>query len=104
MVSYSQDGRLLVLNTPLGENVLLLASFTGTESMSQLFSYQLKMYSTNTAITPASIVGKNVTWCVQHFDKEPRFFNGFVSRFGAGGRTIQNLRVYTAEIVPWPWF
>ena len=37
--------RLLALSTPLGEDVLLLAGFTGGESMSRLFTYSLDLLS-----------------------------------------------------------
>lgn len=104
MVTYAQDARLLVLNTPLGKDVLLLAGFSGTEAMSRLFSYQLEMYSSKPAIAAKDIVGKNVTWCVQHKDKQPRYFNGFVSRFASGGRTHHDVYSYRAEVVPWLWF
>lgn len=104
MPNYTQDTRLLNLNTPLGKDVLLLAAFSGQETMSRLFSYQLDALSTKAGIDPTAIVGKNVTWSVQHHDKEPRFFNGFVSRFGAGPRTIQDLYAYRLEVVPWLWF
>jgi type VI secretion system secreted protein VgrG len=104
MPTWAQDPRLLELNTPLGKDVLLLAKFTGEEAMSRLFRYQLDTFSTKPDINPSSIVGKNVTWSVKHHNSEPRFFNGFVSRFGVGARTIQDLYVYTMEVVPGLWF
>jgi type VI secretion system secreted protein VgrG len=76
MVDYKQDNRLLQLNTPLGKDVLLLAAFSGTETMSRLFHYQLEMYSTRDDLSAKDIVGKNVTWFVHHVDSEPRYFNG----------------------------
>src|SRR5262249_3605256 len=104
MVHYTQPGRLLVLNTPLGQDVLLLNAFSGREELSRLFSYRLEMLSANVTITPEQILGKSVTWSVEHFDKAPRYFNGVVHRFVALDRQIRGLRVYRAEVVPWPWF
>src|SRR5262245_44867433 len=104
MVVYKQENRLLSVDTPLGKDVLLLAGFSGTEALSQLFSYRLEMFSTEENIKARDIVGKNVTWSVDMPDMDPRYFNGFVSRFSAGGRSIQGLRVYIAEVVPWLWF
>src|SRR5262245_49822838 len=104
MPTYAQDTRLLSLATPLGKDVLLLAGFSGHETMSRLFSYQLDTFSTRATIAAKDMVGKSVTWCVQHHDKQPRYFNGFVSRFAAGARTIQELYVYRLEVVPWLWF
>lgn len=102
--SYKQDQRLLSITTPLGKDVLLLAGFTGTEAISRLFSFQLEMYSKKGDLAAKDIVGKNVTWSVKHHDQKPRHFNGFVSRFSSGGKTIQDLYHYTAEVVPWLWF
>ena len=40
---YSQQERLIALTTPLGEDALLLASFSGHEAVSRLFSFQLDL-------------------------------------------------------------
>jgi type VI secretion system secreted protein VgrG len=104
MVHYTQPGRLLVLDTPLGQDVLLLSAFAGREELSRLFAYRLDMLSEDATITPEKILGKSVTWSVEHFDKEPRYFNGVVHRFVALDRQIRAMRVYRAEVVPWTWF
>jgi type VI secretion system secreted protein VgrG len=104
MVHYTQPGRLLVLNTPLGQDVLLLSAFSGREELSRLFTYRLDMLSEDVNITPEKILGKSVTWSVEHFDKVPRYFDGVVRRFVALDRQIRGMRAYRAEVVPWPWF
>src|SRR5262249_12579214 len=43
-------------------------------------------------------------WGVHEIHKEPRFFNGVVSRFAASGAQFHGRRVYRAEVVPWLWF
>jgi type VI secretion system secreted protein VgrG len=100
----SQTNRLLTVSTPLGDNVLLLTAFAGREAMSRLFCYQLELFSEEQAIDPTQIVGKSVTWRIERMPTGSRFFNGFVSRFSAGGRQLRNLRSYRAEVVPWLWF
>src|SRR5262245_15509784 len=104
MGKYKQDTRLLAVNTPLGEDVLLIAGFSGREEMSRLFGYQLEVLSENQSIAAKDVVGQDLTWAVQHVDQEPRFFNGFVSRFTASGVLIRGMRLYRAEVVPWLWF
>lgn len=99
----TQATRLLEVTTPLGKDVLLLDSFSGTENMSTLFSYQLEMYSTKDWIDAQAIVGKKVSWSLKLEDKSERKFSGYVSRFGAGERETA-LRMYRAEVVPWLWF
>ena len=84
MATYTQEQRTLSVSSPLGPDVLLLQGFTGTESISRLFSYQLELASEQEAIAAKDIVGKSVTWSVSRIDQEPRYFNGFVSRFVAG--------------------
>lgn len=104
MVAFQQDKRLLAINTPLGTNAVLLVHFAGTETMSRLFSYQLDVISPKGDLAPNAIVGKNVTWVVQHQHSQPRYFNGFVSRFSSGGKALHDLYAYRLEVVPWLWF
>jgi len=104
MSSFSQAGRLLTLTTPLGDDALLLTAFQGQEALSRPFAYHLEVLSEDDSITAKAIVGKNVTWAVNHTDQEPRVFNGYVSRLMAGGKGLYNLRAYHLEVVPWLWF
>jgi type VI secretion system secreted protein VgrG len=103
-MAIDQATRLLNLQTPLGDNELVLTSFSGREEMSRLFRFQLDMISDNAAVAAADIVGKNVTFSVAKQDDSPRFFNGFVSRFFAGDEDGEGRREYRAEVVPWLWF
>jgi type VI secretion system secreted protein VgrG len=103
MATYSQANRVLVISSPLGPDELLLLGFTGTESISRLFSYQLDLMSPNQAIAAKDIVGQKVTWSVHQTDSAPRYFNGVVSRWAAGPSDRRRLRNYRAEVVPWPW-
>jgi type VI secretion system secreted protein VgrG len=104
MATFTQSRHLLTVSSPLGEDVLLLAGFTGTEELSRLFQFQLELLSDNDAIAPAAIVGQPITWAVNNFDDEPRFFHGYVNRFVAASKTLRGLRAYRAEVVPWLWF
>jgi type VI secretion system secreted protein VgrG len=101
---YTQENRLLSIDTPLGENVLLLSDFSGEEEISRLFRYELVMLSENDSITAADIVGKKVTWTIQSAEGSARYFNGMVQSFSRSGMTAQGLRQYRAEVVPWLWF
>jgi len=46
--SYTQQNRLLSLDTPLGKDVLLLQDLTGHEGISRLFSYDLNLLAYET--------------------------------------------------------
>ena len=56
--SYSQDHRLIAVDTPLGKDVLLLQELTGYEGISRLFSYELNLLAfENDSIAFEDIVG-----------------------------------------------
>jgi type VI secretion system secreted protein VgrG len=101
---YTQTERILSVTTPLGTDVLLMDAFAGEEALSRLFSYQLEMLSTKETLAAKDIVGKSVTWVVRGKDREPRYFNGIVKCFAAGGAHSRDLRRYRAEVVPALWF
>jgi type VI secretion system secreted protein VgrG len=104
MAAITQAQRSLSVTSPLGQDVLLLQGFTGSEALSRLFSYQLDLLSSNEAIKAKDIVGQGVTWSVGHVDHATRVFHGVVNRFVAGARSRRGLRAYRAEVVPWLWF
>jgi type VI secretion system secreted protein VgrG len=103
MTSYAQTKRLLSLSTALGDDVLLLTSFSGSEALSRLFVYHLEMFSENVSIDPNSLVGTPVTWSVENAG-EQRYFNGYVRSLTAGPMSARATRKYLAEVVPWLWF
>src|ERR1700676_1727614 len=57
VVGLAQDGRLIAIQTDLGEDHLMLTSLSGDEAISQLFAYDLTMLSVDHAITAESLVG-----------------------------------------------
>lgn len=105
---YTQENRLIAIDTPLGKDVLLLAGFHGTEALSRLFSFELDMLSENHNVSFEDIIGKNVTISVVLADEDKRYFNGLISRFSqgrGGGEAGGDPRFshYRATMVPWPW-
>jgi type VI secretion system secreted protein VgrG len=115
----TQAHRHIAIGTPLGEDVLLLRSFSYTEQLGRPFEISLDTLSSNSEINFDDIVGRNVTVRLQlpgggerqngggqgtsgGQQDEPRYFNGIVIRFvqvGASGRLTQ----YQATAVPWLW-
>jgi type VI secretion system secreted protein VgrG len=105
---FTQENRYIAVRTALGENVLLLKSFNGTEGISRLFSFELHMLSTNSNIGFDSVVGKDATISLRLFDGKSCYFNGLVNRFvhasgGAEGDEDVRLAHYTATVVPKMW-
>jgi type VI secretion system secreted protein VgrG len=102
---YSQDHRLIAVDTPLGKDVLLLQEITGIEGISSLFSYELNLLAyENDSIVFKDIVGQKVTITLNLPDGTPRYINGYVSRFTQGGTDARLFTHYHAQVVPWLWF
>ncbi|MCZ2080168.1 MAG: type VI secretion system tip protein VgrG [Bryobacteraceae bacterium] len=102
--SITQANRTISIETPLGQDVLILRAFTGTEAVSQLFHFQLDLVSDDAEIDYDAIIGRNVTIAVRLEDESSwRYFNGHVSRFTqlpSEGRLAR----YQAAVEPWLWF
>ena len=102
MAGYSQANRLIQVYTPLGDDVLLLQGFSGSEGISRLFEYDLRMHSENRSIAFESIVGKKATIALKGVDGSKRYINGIVSTFWQGGYST-TFAYYQAKLVPWLW-
>ena len=100
---YTQENRIIAVDTPLGRDVLLLHSFSGVEGISRLFSFNLSLLSENSNIAFTDIIGQRVTISVATSNPSPRYINGFVSRFAQAGADPR-FAYYQAEVVPWLWF
>ena len=110
--AWAQDDRLLSIDTPLGKDYLLLTSVDGEEALSSLYGYEVGMMSTDLAIAAELLIGKPVRICIRGDDETPRYIHGMVAQFRAGPITNRNrhsavdeeLRWYSAQVVPWLWF
>jgi type VI secretion system secreted protein VgrG len=102
-MAFTQEKRLIAIDTPLGKDALLLCGFNGREAISQVFHFSADFVSENHSISFKDIVGKRVTLQVCHSGDDKRFWNGYVSRFSCSGGD-NRFSYYHAEIVPWLWF
>ena len=97
------------VDTPLGTDALLLETLTGTESLSELFRFELGLLApAGTAVAFDKMLGQPVTVRLP-LDGGTRFVNGIVSRFaqgpevrGAAAGDATFVR-YRAEMVPELW-
>lgn len=103
MPEITQQGRLIGIDTPLGADVLLLRSFTGTEGMNRIFHFHLDLLSTNFNLNFDDIMGRNVTVRVRIEDGSERCLNGHIVRF-AQLPVEGHLARYEAVMAPWLWF
>ncbi len=100
---YTQENRLIAINTPLGKDALLLQGFSGHEGISRLFSFHLDLLSLKDSISFKDIVGQNITIEIRLANNSLRYVNGFVSRFAQSG-SEERFTHYQMEVVPWLWF
>jgi type VI secretion system secreted protein VgrG len=103
MPKLTQDTRLLELQTPLGQDVLLIRHIQGREAISHLYSFEIEAFGSNDEPADFSkIVGQPV--CVSAVLKleGKRFFHGIVKSFVRGARSDYNT-AYRLEIVPTFW-
>lgn len=105
MPRYTQAGRPLRIETPLGNDKLLLVGLEGHEGLSELFHFRLQLVfetaSDGQAIRFADILGKPVAVEIDYLDA-PRTIHGIVSSFGEGDRRVGFIQ-YEAEVVPRFW-
>ncbi|HEX4613116.1 MAG TPA: type VI secretion system tip protein TssI/VgrG, partial [Urbifossiella sp.] len=106
---YSQAGRLMAVDTPLGADALLLETLTGSEALSDLFQFELGLLAeSGTAVAFDQLLGQPVTVRLEMPAGGVRFINGIVSRFAQGSelrgtRGDETFVRYRAVIVPKLW-
>ncbi len=100
---YTQSGRPIRVDTPLGEDILLLENFSADEGISQPYSMQLTMLSTQDSLSLDDLLQAPVSVALELSAGEYRYFHGLI-REAEQGETEGELTTYTAEVVPWFWF
>jgi type VI secretion system secreted protein VgrG len=103
----TQQGRMMSITTPLGEDALLINKFSATEALSELFKFEAELLieKENEPLKTEDIeqlLGQPVTVTITQRDETTRFFNGIVNRFAQGGQDDW-FYYYHAEVVPWLW-
>ena len=99
----TQANRAIGIATPLGEDVLLLQSMSGSETIGEMFEYELDLISELQEVNSADILGQNVTVRLNYGKDKSRYFNGYISRF-VRTEDSGNLSHFQATMVPWLWF
>jgi type VI secretion system secreted protein VgrG len=110
MSKYTQENKLIKIETPLGEDVLLLQEFNGTEEVSGLFEFKLKMISEQSDLNLSKVLGMPASIIVRQEDDKERTINGVISSFQQGGTFVLEegdkpiiYTYYFATLVPWLW-
>lgn len=97
-----QQDRPIGVETVFGPDVLALTAFSGTESLSSLFSFDLQMISLRGDLKPKQILGSSISFWVRHQDEKERWFNGIVNSFAYMGMN-DRVHLYQAQVVPRLW-
>jgi type VI secretion system secreted protein VgrG len=101
---FIEENRFLCIQSRLGANELLLDSFTGSEGISQLFSFQLELLSENNRIKFEDILGQTISFGISgpENNTDPRWINGIVTAFSQLPDTRRFSR-YRAIVSPAVW-
>jgi type VI secretion system secreted protein VgrG len=102
MATFVQNALPVRITTPFGEDKLLVRNFRGEEAISELFRYDLELYSEDPSLDFTQIVGKAVTLKIQLSGGSFQYVNGIVGRFTQAGRD-ERFTTYLAELHPWLW-
>ena len=85
-----------------GPEDLLVADFTGRETISQPYQFELRLVSANDAIAFEDVIDKTATLTLLRGDAEEKY-HGVVVDFEAGGRVDPERVFYRAVLVPRLW-
>lgn len=104
----AQTNRALRINAPAAPDKFLLVGISGEEAVNGLFRYTLDLISDDDSITSDTLLGSSVSFGVveglaPEAGREPRWWNGIVSKFGGGLNAGEDLFSYRMEVVPKLW-
>ncbi len=101
---FSQASRAVQISSPFGADTLLVGELSGSERLSQLFQFDLRLFSERGDLDPDAVLGKPVTVTVKVGEQgTPRHFHGLVTDFSLSGYN-ERLHEYHATVRPWFWF
>ena len=99
----SQHNRLFYIDTPLGEDKLLVRKLHGREAMSEAFFFSVDVVSDDPRLNITELVGKKITLAIRQSDETSfRYFNGYVRR-AKNLPAVGFLAQFRLEVVPWLW-
>ncbi len=88
--------------SPLGQDVLVLESLSGVESLGRLYRYELDLLSEDPAIEVDRVLGDHMAVRLALRDGDSRYFTGLVASF-AQVDAHGGLSRYRAVLRPWLW-
>ncbi|MEL6519827.1 MAG: type VI secretion system tip protein TssI/VgrG [Pseudomonadota bacterium] len=101
-LNISQQGRLGILHTPLGQDVLGLLRFDGTDSINELFEYRIEAVSDDPFIDFDALVGHHISVELTHVYKDKKWYDGILSDVQYVG-VGESGNMYRLVLRPWFW-
>ncbi|OLU20903.1 type VI secretion protein ImpA [Pseudomonas sp. PA1(2017)] len=101
-MAITQQSRMAKVNSPLGDNVLVMERLVGSESLGRLFHYELSLASENSSLKLNALLGKPMGLAVQLADGSDRYFHGIVARCSQTAHRGQ-FASYQVTLKPWLW-
>ena len=99
----TQDTRIGSFSSDLGEDVLAITRFEGTESLSSLFEFRVEVVSEDKDINFDSVLGTDCGLYIQsNHDGVKRHFRGVLTEAQWTGK-VYELRAYRLVLRPWLW-
>lgn len=102
-VRYTQAGRLLAIETVLGEDALLLERFEIEEGLNRLFTIQARVRAQRAEVRPEEIVGTAADLLLTLADGSQRAWNGLVTELHEGPLVTRGARQYALTLRPRLW-
>ncbi|MBL8178835.1 MAG: type VI secretion system tip protein VgrG [Bryobacterales bacterium] len=103
MPDYKQQDRPIKVQTPLGQDVLLLERFEGKEAISQPYEFHLHMVSTQKNLDLTKLINQGITLQIRLADGQYRPIHG-ICRSARQLELDMGLTTYQLEFVPKFWF
>ncbi len=93
----------MIVTTPLGPDVLLLAGFSGHEGISQLFSFELDLAAEDQSkVVFEKLLGQKVTVSLSVPGGQKRYFSGICTSIAKGMRGTEHTS-FQMEVSPHLW-
>ena len=100
----TQIERPFRIKTTLGDDALLLSSFTGYERVSTPYRFVLQLLSEDPNIDMKSLLTKPAVLSIKLDDETERHIHGLFNRIALMEYGEDGMALYQAELVPWLWF
>jgi type VI secretion system secreted protein VgrG len=102
---YTQSGKIIAIDTPLGADALLLTSLEGEDQLSRCFLYTIEFVTKTADDEVRSLIGQRITlWLQNKLETERQPVNGFIRRIIDQPTKYPGFTSYRAEVIPRLWF